>query len=277
VTITNSTLNGNSDTGSNAGGAIVNEGTLTITGSSFSGNSSTSGGAIYNAGFNFSAISTLAIANSTFSGNSASRGGGIYNDFAATATMTNCTFSGNSAGGSPNVIYDGTGGAIWNLQTLTMTNCTLSGNSATIHGGGIYSVGIGGSAATIVNIGSTILNAGPSGENIYNDNTFYPATVTSLGYNLSSDNGGGLLTAAGDTINTDPKLGSLQDNGGPSFTHLPASNSPAIDGGDPDTFTDQRGPGFLRVVNNRIDIGAVEAQAIPTPTPTPTPHGHKRH
>ncbi len=226
VTITNSTLSGNLDNGSNAGGAIVNEGILTITSSTFSGNSSTSGGAIYNAGFNPSAISTLAITNSTFSGNSASRGGGIYNDFAGMATMTNCTFSGNSAGGSPNVIYDGTGGGIWNAQTLTMTNCTLSGNSATTHGGGIYN-GINGSAATLLKIGGTILNAGPSGENIYNDDTFYPATVTSLGYNLSSDNGGGYLTAAGDRINTDPRLGPLQDNGGPTFTHLPAANSPA--------------------------------------------------
>src|SRR5262249_25127937 len=68
-------------------------------------------------------------------------------------------------------------------------------------------------------------------------------------------------------------LGPLQDNGGPTFTHLPASNSLAIDAGDPDTFMDQRGPGFLRVVNGRVDIGAVEAQATPTPTPTATPRG----
>ena len=58
-------------------------------------------------------------------------------------------------------------------------------------------------------------------------------TVTSLGYNLSSDDGGGFLTATGDRINTDPKLGPLQDNGGPTFIHLPAADSPAIDAGDP--------------------------------------------
>jgi hypothetical protein len=40
---------------------------------------------------------------------------------------------------------------------------------------------------------------------------------------------------------------------------------------------DQRGSGFVRVTNGRIDIGAVEVQATPTPTPTPTPHGHGRH
>ena len=97
--------------------------------------------------------------------------------------------------------------------------------------------------------------------------------MTSLGYNLSSDDGGGFLTATGDRINTDPKLGPLQDNGGPTFIHLPAADSPAIDAGDPAGAMDQRGPGFVRVVNGRADIGAVEVQATPTPTPTPKPHG----
>ena len=67
----------------------------------------------------------------------------------------------------------------------------------------------------IVKIEGTILNYGSSGEDVYNDGT---AAVTSLGYNLSSDNGGGFLTATGDRINTDPLLGPLQDNGGPSLT-----------------------------------------------------------
>src|SRR5206468_2614898 len=48
-----------------------------------------------------------------------------------------------------------------------------------------------------------------------------------------------------------------------------------IDMGDPN-FTpppdyDQRGPGFPRVMNSRIDIGSFEVQATPSPTPTPTP------
>jgi hypothetical protein len=261
VTIINSTLSGNSDNGYNYGGAIANNGTLTITSSTFSGNSASAGGGIYT-------TATLAITNSTFSGNSASSGGAIQNDFGGTATMTNCTFSGNSAGTSYNVIYNGTGGGIWNGQTVTMTNCTLSGNSATDHGGGIYNAGIGSGATTTLKIGGTILNAGPSGENIYNDNIYYPATVSSLGYNVSSDNGGGLLTATGDQINIDPKLGPLQDNGGPTFTHLPALNSPAIDAGDPTLGMDQRGPDFQRVANRRIDIGAVEVQPTPTPPPT---------
>ena len=58
------------------------------------------------------------------------------------------------------------------------------------------------------------------GENIVNN-----GAATSHGYNLSNDDGGGVLTATGDQINTDPMLGPLQDNGGPTFTHalLPAA------------------------------------------------------
>ena len=81
---------------------------------------------------------------------------------------------------------------------------------------------------------------------------------------MSSDNGGGYLTAINDRINIDPKLGPLQNNGGPTFTHLPAWDSPAVDGSDPAMGMDQRGPGFLRVVNGRADIGAVEVQVFPT-------------
>jgi hypothetical protein len=89
-------------------------------------------------------------------------------------------------------------------------------------------------------------------------------TVTSRGYNLSSDNGGGFLTATGDQINTNPMLGPLQNNGGPTFTHALLSGSPAINAGDPvfsppPTF-DQRGPGYPRVSGGRIDVGSFELQ-----------------
>jgi hypothetical protein len=65
------------------------------------------------------------------------------------------------------------------------------------------------------------LKAGASGQNIDSGN----ATVTSHGYNISSDDGSGFLIGPGDQINTDPLLGPLQDNGGPTLTHalLPGS------------------------------------------------------
>ena len=244
-----------------AGGGIYNDNaTLTVSSCAISGNSTPTdqfgnGGGIFNDGYSGGAV--LTVSNCTISSNSAvpGTGGGITNYGYATVTIANSTFSGNTA-------QDG--GGIYNYgnesTNVTVDSSTLSGNSAAPgYGGGISNTGT-------VKIGNTILNAASSGVNIRN---LVLGTVISLGYNLSSDNGAGYLTAAGDRINTDPQLGPLQDNGGPTFTHLPAANSPAIDAGD--SGTDQRGPGFSRMVN-RIDIGAVEAQA--TPTPTPKPHGH---
>jgi hypothetical protein len=157
---------------------------------------------------------------------------------------------------------------------VTVSNSTISGNSAIGNGGGIYNVRAG--TYTGLELNSTVLNAGHSGENIFNDG----GTVISHGYNLSSDNGGGYLMSIGDQINTDPLLGPLQDNGGPTFTHALLLGSPAINAGDPSftqpPFYDQRGPGFDRVVNGRIDIGSFEVQPRPTPAPRPRPTPHPR-
>src|SRR6266513_508908 len=226
----------------NAGGGIDNEdgSTLTVTNCTVSGNTAGLGGGIFNGG-------PLTIGSITVSGNSAANGGGIYNSGGGTATITNSTFSGNTAG---------SGGGIFNIGTFTITNSTLSNNSASL-GGGVFN-------NETLQIGETILDMGTSGANISNF-----GTVTSLGYNLSSDNGGGVLTGPGDQINTNPMLGPLQNNGGPTFTHALLPGSQAITTGDP-TFTpqpsfDQRGPGFVRVVSGRIDKGSFEVQAAPGP------------
>ena len=258
LTITHSTLSGNTagSVGNPAvqGGGILNSGTLTIVTSTVSGNTaggiSGSGGGIYNGG-------TLIIVNSTVSGNTALKGAGVHNaEAATTVTITNSTLSGNAASAY--------GGACFNGGTLQIANSTLSGNSASI-GGGILVFGP-------LQIGNTILNRGDSGANI---DSFGEVIVTSLGYNLSSDDAGGHLTGSGDQINTDPVLGPLQDNGGQTFTHALLPGSPAIDAGDPNftppPFFDQRGPGFSRVRNDRIDVGSFEVQAGTTSTPTATP------
>jgi hypothetical protein len=211
----------------------------------------------------FAASGDLSIVNSTISGNSANTGtgGGIYGDSLDDLSIVNSTISGNSAN-------TGTGGGIYNYNSpLRITNSTITGNSAG-SGGGIYNNG----ANSVVEISNTILNAGASGENIFNNG----GTITSLGYNLSSDDGGGYLNGPGDQINTDPLLGPLQDNGGPTFTHALLPGSPAIDAGDPSftppPFDDQRGPCFDRVFNGRIDIGSFETQPPRRPCPTPRPH-----
>ncbi|MDX2077622.1 MAG: hypothetical protein SFZ02_14430 [bacterium] len=123
LTISNSTFSGNS--ASTDGGAIFNYGSLTISNSTFSGNSATFGGAIFNSDRN------LTISNSTFSGNSASNdGGAIHSSMSSFLTISNSTFFGNSATDE--------GGAIFNSGFLTISNSTFSGNSAT-NGGVIFS------------------------------------------------------------------------------------------------------------------------------------------
>jgi len=163
----------------------------------------------------------------------------------------------------------GAGGGIFNVGNLTVTNSTISDNTASVGGGAVYND----SGGQTAQIGDTVLNAGASGGTIFNNG----GTVTSLGYNLASDDGGGVLTGPGDQINTDPVLGPLQDNGGPTFTHALLPGSPAIDAGHPNftppPFNDQRGTGYPRMLNGRIDIGSFEVQPPrPTPRPRPTPH-----
>jgi hypothetical protein len=289
LTIMNSTIDFNFAAyngfpfGGGEGGGIYNDvGTVTITNSVISNNSAGvsvefpvgTGGGISNYG-------TLTITNSTITSNQVEVvGGGIAN--AGTLNITNSTISGNGANGQHDGQPWGRGGGI--SGSVTLTNSTLSGNYANLSGGGINGGGsimnstISGNngGGIVVNgpleIRNTILKAG-AGANISNQG----GAVTSRGYNVCSDNGGGFLNGPGDQINTDPLLGPLQDNGGPTFTHELLKGSPAIDAGDPNftppPYYDQRGPGFSRVRNDRIDVGSFEVQlgSAPTPTATPTP------
>jgi hypothetical protein len=248
VTLTDCTISGNSADG-NGGGGIFNladnqgTGTIEISSSTLSGNSSNfNGGAVYSMGDNFG-TGDVQILNSTLSGNSAVNfGGAVYNRGTfgtAILQIENSTFADNLAQASGDSIY----------------NYIQSGFPGDV-------------TASFVN---TIFKTSASGQNFFNNG----GTMTSLGYNLGSDDGGGYLTGPGDQINSDPLLGPLQNNGGPTSTQALLAGSSAIDSGNPN-FTpppdyDQRGAPFVRVVNNRIDIGAFEVQPTATPTPTPTP------
>ena len=69
----------------------------------------------------------------------------------------------------------------------------------------------------------------------------------------------------GNRYGSDPRLGPLQDNGGPTLTRAPLPGSPVIDTGmtvDGIEF-DQRGDGFSRSIGVAPDMGAVELQSLP--------------
>jgi hypothetical protein len=268
--LNNSSLSGNS--AGSSGGSIYNSHGLsfTLNNCAISDNSAQNwGGAIYNDGSQKGAA-WLTISNSTLNGNSAATGGGIFNDGEQQGDthlqISNSTISENTATYGGGIASDGYYGFYVSVQ---INNSTFGGNSASNDGGGIYIVGEG-SQDVIVSLAHTILKTGALGGNIFNDS----GTVSSLGYNLSNDTCGGFLTGPGDQANTEPILGPLQDNGGPTLTHALLPGSPAINSGDPN-FTppplyDQRGPGFNRVANGRIDIGSFEAQG-PTPRAIPRP------
>jgi hypothetical protein len=256
-------------TNGDGGGIYNSKGRLTINNSTVSGNVANggrciillralcyggNGGGIYSSG-------TLTINNSTISGNVtiadqiAGGGGGI--SFSGTLTINNSTISGNASGISPNLVSLPFGGGISSAGTLTISNSTISANSA-VDGGGIWNDGT-------VKIQNSIVANNTDG------NCF--GSVTSHGYNLSSDNTCN-FNGPGDINNTDPMLGPLQNNGGSTWTMALKPGSPAIDAGNPSGCTD--GSGVLLKTDQRgqprpntedigdkkgCDLGAYETQS----------------
>ncbi|WJW68655.1 right-handed parallel beta-helix repeat-containing protein [Candidatus Chlorohelix allophototropha] len=279
------------------GGAIESYGSVTVTNSTFYGNSAPSGygGAIYNDS------GSVTVTNSTFYGNSAIYSGAIYNNVNSSVTVTNSTFYGNSA--------TNTGGAILNFGTLTISNSTMSGNSATSYGGAIVNYGgtvtltnstMSGNSATdggAIYISSstgslTISNSTLSGNSATDGGAIWSFTsvvtlqnsllqgnnicynyiggisITDGGYNLEAEAAGSYSCGfSGTSINTtDAKLGTLGDNGGATATIALLSGSPAIDAIPMNkclVITDQRG--ISRPQGTGCDIGAFEVgQANPS-------------
>jgi hypothetical protein len=217
----NKIRHGNGSFGYGAGIYNCPSSTLTLINTTISDNSAEVGGAICNGG-------TLTIINSTFNGNVARqhRGGGIANY--GTLAITNSTFEGNSGGSSGLAGGILNGGLFQSSGALAINNSTLSGNAAGEgRGGGIFNV----KGSTVVLQNSIVANN--AGGNCH-------GTMTSDGYNLSSDDSCS-FNGTGDLNNTDPDLGPLQSNGGPTQTMALLPGSPAIDSGNPDGCTDGHG------------------------------------
>ena len=247
------------------GGGIRNDSNLTLTACTVSacrssgsfGGFDGKGGGIYNA-----ASSSIQLVRCTLHGNLVSGGAGfhggsggsayggaLWNDQGTMASLHNCTITGNTAVGAPGSCLlfcgnpgSGKGAGVYNAGDLVMVACTIGSNAATTvvggnsGGGGIWSVGSSQVTNSIVaeNTGGVSPDAAGSFE--------------SNGFNLIGRNDGSAgFTAIGDQTGTtevplDPKLGPLQDNGGPTWTRALLPGSPAIDAGiSANLSTDQRG------------------------------------
>lgn len=254
------------------------------------------GGAIYFNGTN------LFISSSTFRNNGGTRsvangivagvprGGAIATTSTTAVVISNSTFEGNNAGQN--------GGAILSRGSLELYNVTLSDNAAEFGGGGLT---VASGSALITNstihrnkqVSSSTSSGGGGGIHVYSGtaqvqnsiiagNTVgagragpdCAGTLTSSGYNLVGNTSGcDFVSGTGDQLNVDPKLEPLALWGGPVAAHKPATGSPAIDRGSPESGTvtacqlkDYRGvrrnADGDKVDGGRCDVGAMEVGAV---------------
>ncbi|MEH2128073.1 DUF4347 domain-containing protein [Nostoc sp.] len=269
VSLTNSSVSSNTRSGIvNSAGIIkyssfsLKSGFLSLTNSSVFGNTE---GGISNVG-SFLRLTNSSVYANTGSGISNSYISDIYSNASSSAILINSTISGNRETSD--------GGGIFNNDTLSLINTTVTNNTAdsngdgTGDGGGVFNDG------GTITVGNTIIAANfdnSTSGNIYPD----VAGNFSDGNNLIANNTGSTGFTTSTFVGTstspiDPKIGPLQNNGGATFTHALLVGSPTIDAGNNSLIpasvtTDQRGTGFNRISDDRVDIGAYEVQSTSLP------------
>lgn len=278
------------------GGAIADQGTLTVNDSSFTGNSAFDGGAILVQSITGASAT---VTDSTLSGNQATAtGGAIYElgtpslTVSASAVIDNTSgyagggIADSSSGPAPFSLTDSTiaentaddtyepsgdnlgGGGLYignNSYADQIVNDTIADNTSTGNGLGTGGPGPGGGGDVLTGTGTapvfenTIVAAG-SAPNSLNSTPDCSGNLVSQGYNLTDDDSGTCeFTGTGDITDVNPDLGPLQSNGGPTETVALLAGSPAIDAGANAVCpaTDQRG--VARPQGSACDIGAYES------------------
>lgn len=230
-------------------------------------------------------------------GGGAGMGGAVFNH-AGSVSVVNSTLTGNAAIGGSTIVDQisgaggsGFGGAIFNLNgSLHVAFSTIAGNSVaggvggtlsgygsgSAFGGAVFSLAYNGAAATgsttaSLTLENSILANSTGGVDLAVDqpatvvgglSNAAVATTSAIGTNLvMSTVAGGAASLP--TFNTsNPGLGPLANNGGPTATMALLPASPAIDAafaGAPPA-TDQRG--LARPVGAAADVGAFEFGAV---------------
>ena len=124
-----------------------------------------------------------------------------------------------------------------------------------------------GNTATVVSNNTIVADSNTGVDFVATTNDGGTAPSITGGNNLVESNSG--VPGGVISVTDDPKLGPLQDNGGPTPTMAITSDSVAFDAGD-NTFAaglafDQRGTGFPHIADQVVDIGAFE---VPNQPPT---------
>ena len=263
------------------GGSLVMENTTVSDNQSFGGSArGGSGGGIYFFGAARTAVpagytpGTLVIRNSTIANNRAAQsGGGVSVDtFTGTFLIENSTVSGNTAGASGGGVAQTGGNGTLTLRNATVTANTSNGRSDFFplgSGGGVAQIP---DAPAVVNVVNSVVsgNTHPVAPDIRAD----ASTTTHVNYSaVGSPDGFTLSASSGNNrpFGSDPMLGPLADNGGRTRTHALLPGSPLVNAGSnarvpAGLTTDQRGPGFPRIVGAAVDIGAYERSQAPAVT-----------
>jgi CSLREA domain-containing protein len=236
-----------------------------------SGNVDGAGGGIYNTG-------NLAISNSIIRDNQAKGGSAIANAKDANLNLYNSTIYNNTSTNYFTGYFLESDAAITNLGNMTIQNTTISHNQAraSVFSNGTLAINSSTITDTIHNNSVGVQNGNFNGiagvtqvkNTIIARNRWdIDGLFTSEGHNLIGNGDGAIGFINGynsDIVGTlaapiDPKLGELQDNGGPTWTRALLVGSLALNAADPydRPQTDQRGVDR----GSRPDIGAYENAA----------------
>jgi CSLREA domain-containing protein len=306
LTVADSVFTGNA--AANGGGAIssnpVTGGPLAygptnnkVSGTTLAGNNANvQGGALAVYGL-ASDQGSFTIDHSTISGNHAtnttSYGGGVaaQGTFNGKLSVVDSTANGNGAGAGGGIGIRSQS-QVGPNGSISADNSTIASNTATYEGGGMWvgKTGPGGGpyVSPPVGVNSTVVGDNTAGISPAPNDLGRDDLATSGGFQLSFS----LVEAPTDAVDTqassitgtDPQLGALGNNGGPTQTELPSATSPALDAGnnplalttdqrgDPRTV-DQSGPNAA----DGTDIGAVERALPPPPAPPATKKKCKKH
>jgi CSLREA domain-containing protein len=255
--------------GDGAGVLVVAEEQVTFNQVTVSGNSANLNGAGVSAPPESVPATALVFNGSTISGNRVTggaaegQGGGIY--AYGDLTMTNSTVAGNSV---DNAGLSQGGGVLGGMDPSQLSSNTVNLLNTTIAGNSVAAGGVGGGftinnptagVVTALNVKNTIVAGNTAGGT--------PADCGAVVAATSADNISGdascQFTDPGSHQNTNPLLGALANNGGPTDTMALQPGSPAIDAGTSAgcPATDQRG--VARPQGSACDVGAFEL--VPTP------------
>jgi hypothetical protein len=238
------------------GGALASSGSLTVIASTFNDNAARggdgdggatngaaggdgAGGAIHSFG------GSISMTNSTLALNEADGGSG------ASLGVTNAGPRGDARGGALSLVSNAT---LLAHVTLAYNRASLAAsgdtNSGATLGGGIFN--LGGAFSLRASIVAT------------NSPVNFSGDVVDLGYNLSSDNSVAFTLSTSST-NTEPRIGPLSTNGGPTRTIALGRNSPALDRVPQGVLPSSDQRGVTRPQRTIGDIGAFEAEQAQEP------------